>query len=161
MLKSLGILTCLSSVCNAACEADGNLCADERCDVSANWPELLVVYGKDLPVSALMEQAGDTVSSEAGTDCQNCIQNNVHTRPGKTTQQYYSSLLTTVQTRFIALPMKKSGSCFCHLTAGSSVPPHVYSPVSGEVCLAASCRAEQKPRQEVITAKELMVIENV
>lgn len=68
VLKSLGILTCLSSVCNAACEADGNLCADERCDVSANWPELLVVYSKDLPVSALMEQAGDALSVLRGRD---------------------------------------------------------------------------------------------
>lgn len=97
MLKSLGILTCMSSVCNAGYGADGNLCTDECCDVSANWPELPVEYGKDLPVPALMEQAGDTVSSEAGTDRQNCIQSNVHTGDQEeTTQQYNPSLLTPI-----------------------------------------------------------------
>lgn len=48
MLKSLGILTCIISDFNSACDADGNLRADERCDASANWAELLVVHGKDL-----------------------------------------------------------------------------------------------------------------
>lgn len=47
MLKSLGILTCIISDFSSAYDADGKLYADERCDVSANWPGLLVVPGKD------------------------------------------------------------------------------------------------------------------
>lgn len=42
MLKSLVILTCIISDFNSAYDAD------ECCGVSANWPELLVVYGKVL-----------------------------------------------------------------------------------------------------------------
>jgi len=48
VLQSLGILIFIISDFNSACDEDGNLHAGEDWDVSANWPELLVPYGKDL-----------------------------------------------------------------------------------------------------------------
>lgn len=48
-----------------------------------------------------------------------------------------------------------------HLNSTSSTQFHVHRLDLQDLCFAGSCSAEQKPRQEVITAEELMPIENV
>lgn len=76
------------------------------------WPELLVVYGKDLQCFALLGHAGDIVPSGKGDRLLNRIEGNMHAKDQEKTRSNKTPTSLQFQTHFIVLFSKNKTSSY-------------------------------------------------